>query len=135
MQTGLALMRRNAAPELYCIQPHNDTTVGWILNGDAATLEQALEYFDCEPFGLANAMLRAALFSVANTCMLPRQDLLWLDSAHRMTVPGESDGRWRRRFDAQMLCPECVVEIAALVCLSDRTVKPAVGSLSAVEVK
>ncbi len=81
----------------------NDTTVGWVHTLEPDTLEQACEYFDCVPFGLATAMMRAAYYSVAETAMLPMQDLLWLDGNHRMNVPGEPEGNWRWRLQWDMV--------------------------------
>jgi 4-alpha-glucanotransferase len=45
------------------------------------------------------AMIRAAFNSVANTAIVPLQDVLGLDGAHRMNTPGTPSGNWRWRFD------------------------------------
>ncbi|MEM7405250.1 MAG: 4-alpha-glucanotransferase [Pseudomonadota bacterium] len=98
----------------------NDTTVGWVQTSSDEVVQHACAYFDCVPFGLANAMLRAAYQSVARVCMVPFQDLLWLDGAHRMNVPGEPDGNWRWRFSWDMVPPERACELRSLAELSGR---------------
>ena len=44
-------------------------------------------------------MIRALSQSVANTVVYPFQDVLGLDGAHRMNVPGRSEGCWEWRFE------------------------------------
>ena len=42
--------------------------------------------------------VRAALASVARLAVIPLQDVLGLDGAHRMNVPGVAEGNWHWRF-------------------------------------
>jgi 4-alpha-glucanotransferase len=48
-------------------------------------------------------LMRAALASVARLAVLPMQDVLELDAAHRMNVPGVAEGNWRWRFSWDQL--------------------------------
>jgi 4-alpha-glucanotransferase len=43
-------------------------------------------------------MIRLAFSSVADTAIVPLQDLLGLDSRARMNTPGLGEGNWRWRF-------------------------------------
>jgi 4-alpha-glucanotransferase len=43
-------------------------------------------------------MVRAALASVADTAIVPMQDVLGLGTGHRMNTPGEIDGCWAWRL-------------------------------------
>jgi 4-alpha-glucanotransferase len=43
-------------------------------------------------------MIRAAFASVANTALVPLQDVLGLGSATRMNLPGRPAGNWSFRF-------------------------------------
>ena len=49
------------------------------------------------------AMVQALSQSVANTLIVPFQDVLGLDSQHRMNVPGQARGCWTWRFDWTMV--------------------------------
>jgi len=44
------------------------------------------------------AMIHALSQSVANTLVIPFQDVLGLDARHRMNTPGQPDGCWTWRF-------------------------------------
>ena len=43
-------------------------------------------------------MIRLAFSSVADTAIVPLQDILGLDSSARMNVPGTSAGNWGWRY-------------------------------------
>ena len=43
--------------------------------------------------------IRAVIASVAETAIIPVQDVLGLGSDARMNVPGRASGNWRWRFD------------------------------------
>ncbi|MEF8700079.1 MAG: 4-alpha-glucanotransferase [Candidatus Accumulibacter sp. UW20] len=48
-------------------------------------------------------LIRLACASVAALCVIPMQDVLGLDSTHRMNEPGRSSGSWEWRFDWQQV--------------------------------
>ena len=60
--------------------------------------------------------------SVARLAMLPLQDLLALGSEARMNVPGETEGNWSWRYQAEALTPELADRLRHLVALYGRTV-------------
>jgi 4-alpha-glucanotransferase len=70
-------------------------------------------------------LIRAALASVANTAIVPLQDLLGLGSEARMNVPGRADGNWRWRFRWEQLTPEITARMRDLVTLYGRARRPA----------
>jgi 4-alpha-glucanotransferase len=55
---------------------------------------------------MPEALIRAALGSVAVLAVVPMQDLLALGSPARMNTPGTSGGNWRWSFDWHELAPE-----------------------------
>src|SRR5215831_5855463 len=75
----------------------NDTTAGWFRSqageGTTRTAEQIAE---------ERAL---ALASVADTAIVPVQDVLGLGTEARMNLPGSSQGNWRWRFRAGALTP------------------------------
>jgi len=82
----------------------NDTSLGWyqsLDDKDRASVDQYLNMGedDIMPWPL----IEMAMDSVANTVILPMQDVLALDGRHRMNTPGTTTGNWRWRFDWQDL--------------------------------
>jgi 4-alpha-glucanotransferase len=47
--------------------------------------------------------IRVVLSSVADTAIIPLQDVLGLGSEARMNLPGRPDGNWRWRFETAAL--------------------------------
>lgn len=76
----------------------NDTTLGWYNGLDEKTRQHVMEYLGFPQEPMPWPLIRAALRSVARLAVVPLQDLLALDSAHRMNVPGSTSGNWRWRF-------------------------------------
>jgi 4-alpha-glucanotransferase len=77
----------------------NDTTLGWYHQLDPETRNRLHDYLGHPRDNMPRPLLRAALASVANLAILPMQDLLELDSSHRMNIPGTGEGNWRWQFD------------------------------------
>lgn len=90
----------------------NDTALGWynhLRANDANRSEQdraLLTPLEQDPDGVHWAMIRLALSSVADTAVVPLQDVLGLDSRARMNTPGRPHGNWRWRFRRELLTPE-----------------------------
>ena len=86
----------------------NDTSQGWY---DALAMDkrQAMhDYLGCVAADGAGTLIRTALMSVADTAILPLQDLLKLGSDARMNIPGTPFGNWEWRFSWEMLPPDLV---------------------------
>lgn len=76
----------------------NDTTLGWF-NGLSPDLQKRVrEYLGYPEEPMPWPVIRATLMSVAQLAVVPMQDVLALDSAHRMNTPGTAQGNWTWRF-------------------------------------
>ena len=51
-------------------------------------------------------LVRTALASVARLAVIPMQDMIGLDSSHRMNIPGVTEGNWSWRFEWDQVQPE-----------------------------
>lgn len=87
----------------------NDTTVGWFNSktGTASTrtAEQidrerdfCKKYLDTDGREIHWDFVRAVLASVANTAVIPLQDVLGLGTEARMNLPASTSGNWAWRF-------------------------------------
>ncbi len=94
----------------------NDTTLGWWNStgeGDSTRTakdvanEKALarQYFATDGAEMNWTLIRAALASVADTVLIPIQDVLGLGSEARMNLPGRESGNWRFRFSWDQVTP------------------------------
>lgn len=93
----------------------NDTTVGWHSTMDDSQLEHVHAHLrahhdqdlwqDQEP-NILNALIEMAMKSKANLAIIPMQDILALDTTHRMNIPGTATGNWHWRFSWQQLTDE-----------------------------
>ncbi len=81
----------------------NDTARGWYDHATHEERDLAREYLGCEAENIAWAMIRAAYTSVAETAIVPMQDILGLDSEARMNRPGDKHGNWSWRMQAGAL--------------------------------
>jgi 4-alpha-glucanotransferase len=82
----------------------NDTTLGWWNSATEAERHHLREYFATDGRTANWDLIRAAYASVADTAIIPMQDILALPAEHRMNYPGRSEGYWTWRFmwsDAQ----------------------------------
>jgi 4-alpha-glucanotransferase len=109
----------------------NDTVVGWWNSSGASdsirTPEDvekehafARSYlgFTDEPINWV--LIRGIMRSVANTAILPMQDLLGLESAARMNLPGTSSGNWRWRMLPEALEPALAARLREMCSVYDR---------------
>ena len=77
----------------------NDTTIGWY-KGTATEKERDFfrRYLRTDGHDAAWNMIDACFRSVANTAIVPLQDLLSLGTEARMNFPGTASGNWSWRF-------------------------------------
>jgi 4-alpha-glucanotransferase len=110
----------------------NDTTIGWwhssgladSTRSDAQVLKEkdfALRYLAADGTEMHWTLIRAALASVADTAIIPLQDVLGLGSEARMNLPGRQSGNWEFRFSFDQLREETVTRLRSLVELYGRT--------------
>ena len=81
----------------------NDTTKGWYASITAAERHEMCEYLGCSGMDGVGDLTRAALMSVADTAVIPFQDILKLGSEARMNIPGTPFDNWEWRFSWGML--------------------------------
>lgn len=87
----------------------NDTTKGWYNSISEAERHEMCEYLGCSGVDCVGDLMRAALMSVADTAVIPFQDILKLGSEARMNIPGTPYGNWEWRFTWDKL-PEGLAE-------------------------
>ena len=108
----------------------NDTTMGWARGaaGDSTRTpaEVARErgyaeaYLGASTDGLHWAAIRGVLASVADTAIVPVQDVLGLGSEGRMNTPGTASGNWRWRLQAGALTEDHARRLRTLADLYGR---------------
>ena len=76
----------------------NNTTLGWYQELSDEDRGRVRHYLGDSQEPMPALLMRAALASVARLAVIPLQDVLELDGAHRMNVPGVADDNWRWRF-------------------------------------
>lgn len=98
----------------------NDTVRGWWAKACAHERAFAGSYLACGEADVHWAMIRACCNSVANLAVFPLQDVLGLDGAHRMNVPGVLGGNWAWRFTWDMLGTEPARVLGLITAASGR---------------
>ncbi|MGC9163025.1 MAG: 4-alpha-glucanotransferase [Thiomonas sp.] len=98
----------------------NDTTVGWWATAPESLRHHLREYLACDGGDIAWTLIRTASASVADIALFPMQDVLRLDSTHRMNTPGTTHGNWRWRFTWDQVQPEHAAGLVRLGRLYNR---------------
>ncbi len=98
----------------------NETTVGWYHNASEGERDHARRYMAISGHDVAWDMIRLAYSSVANTAVIPMQDLLSLGNEARMNFPGKVGGYWRWRFRADALAEHLVYRLREITELYGR---------------
>ena len=82
----------------------NNTIMGWLENSDKATIKHAKDYLNHQDDNGFNwAMIKAAMSSVADTCILFMGDLLGLDSRGRINTPSTLGDNWQWRIKGECI--------------------------------
>lgn len=76
----------------------NDTTRGWYENASEQEKDHFRRYMNVSGNNVSWDMIRLAFSSPAALAVVPLQDVLNLDSCHRMNIPGVATGNWGFRF-------------------------------------
>jgi len=109
----------------------NDTAVGWFSSvagegstRDAQQIERerefCLRYLNTEGKEINRDFIRAVLASVANTAVVPLQDVLGLGTDARMNLPNTTAGNWAWRYKAGALTREIETQLKELTQLYGR---------------
>ncbi|MGL4576511.1 MAG: 4-alpha-glucanotransferase [Burkholderiaceae bacterium] len=91
----------------------NDTARGWWNHCTERERGYAAAYLNTDGSDVHWAMIRAASSSVANTVIIAMQDVMGLDSAHRMNTPGTM-GCWEWRFAWDMVASDAARQLASI---------------------
>jgi 4-alpha-glucanotransferase len=106
------------APHLYT--PHgvvytgthdNNTIVGWFRKEAGWEDKQRLFHYlglEVNDHNVHWQLIRLAMSSVANTVIIPMQDLLGLGEEARMNRPATDEGNWKWRVLPEQITPELV---------------------------
>ena len=95
----------------------NETIYGWLSSIQEAEREMVCTYLnkpDASDKELAEELVRTAVASVADLCIIPLQDYLKLDNSARINFPSSIGENWRWRMNAEDLSSELAGEIRKL---------------------
>ncbi len=81
----------------------NETTVGWYRNNSSDEKDHVRRYVARDGSDIAWDLIRLAYASVADSAVVPLQDLMSLGNEARMNFPGKTGGWWRWRYTPEML--------------------------------
>jgi 4-alpha-glucanotransferase len=100
----------------------NDTTVGWWQTRDVGGSERefARKYLNTDGSEIHWTFIRTLEASVADTVLIPMQDVLGLGTEARMNLPATLGGNWRWRCRAGALKPEFAQRLRELTELYER---------------
>ncbi len=99
----------------------NDTTLGWWQHLPEWERDNVRRELGIDGSTIVDDMVRAAMYSVAETAVIPMQDVLALGSEHRMNHPGRPDGNWTWRYHPEQVSPPRLEWFAALARESGRS--------------
>ncbi len=110
----------------------NDTTASWYRTASEKEKSNALHYLDLDDHSdqvdmgpvVAWKLVRLAFSSVANTAIVPLQDLLGIGNEARMNLPGRPGGNWQWRYDPASLSNELRAALLDITVLFARYVPP-----------
>ena len=95
----------------------NETVAGWyksLKKKEKLLLREYLDDYHTDDAVFYRSINRMAMASVADTCILPLQDVLGLDNSARMNQPSTVKTNWRWRMDGEMLTKEAQKELLEL---------------------
>ena len=109
----------------------NTTTIGWFkeeVSGDTTQSREvreaekrlALKYMGSDGREFNWDFIRLALMSVADTAIIPLQDVLGLGAEARMNRPATANGNWAWRFTRDLLTDELKTRLRELTTLYGR---------------
>jgi len=109
----------------------NDTTAGWFQSvageGSTRSAQQiererkfCMDYLNTKGEEIHWDFIRGVLASVANTAIVPLQDLLGLGTEARMNLPNSTEGNWSWRYEAGALTDAIATRLKQLTELYGR---------------
>lgn len=76
----------------------NDTAVGWYRSTSKEQRGLCRRYLNANGREMHWTLIRGVMASIADTAIIPMQDLLGLDSSARMNTPAKKSGNWQWRL-------------------------------------
>ena len=101
----------------------NDTVAGWFKETGREDRKLVLDYLNTGEKDIHWSFVRLAWASVANTAIVPMQDLLGLDSNSRMNLPGTTEGNWKWRATSGDFSDQLAANLANITEIYGRTKK------------
>lgn len=95
----------------------NETIYGWLSSIQKIERDMVCTYLnrqDAADTELAHELVRTAVASVANLCIIPLQDYLVLDNSARINFPSSMGKNWRWRMSAEDMSSELAGRIRML---------------------
>ena len=102
----------------------NDTTRGWFNTCTPEEREAVLTYFGADGSDISWDFIRWLLASVADTAVMPLQEVLSLGTEARMNYPSRLGGNWSWRFRVDAVTPEAQKRLRVLTEAYGRAPKP-----------
>jgi 4-alpha-glucanotransferase len=102
----------------------NQTTIGWFRHLGQETRRQVQTYVGRDGRDIAWDFIRLAYQSVADTAVVPLQDVLRLGDEARMNTPGTPGGNWSFRYSQEQLTDELAAGLARLTTAYARGLAP-----------
>ncbi len=93
----------------------NDTALGWFKSAPEKERQAALAYVGTDGSDFSWDLIRWLLASVADTAVVPLQDVLSLGTEARMNYPSRLGGNWSWRFEDKALTPEIRARLRQMV--------------------
>jgi len=81
------------------------------------------DYLTTEKIEMPLVLIQMALASNATLAIVPMQDVLKLNSEHRMNIPGTTEGNWSWHFDWSQLDHQ-MVEVLERLILQTNAIPP-----------
>jgi 4-alpha-glucanotransferase len=98
----------------------NNTARGWFNSASESERSKAVAYLSGSPATVHSDMIRALMASVADTVIVPIQDVLGLGEISRMNFPGTEGKNWRWRLLPGQLTAQIAQALRESVSLYDR---------------
>lgn len=105
---------------VYTATHDNTTTVGWFATTAGRGRANTRAYLGTSGRHVAWDLIRLALGSVADTAIVPLQDVLELSGDARMNFPGQAEGNWAWRYAPGQLKAEHAERLGELTAIYGR---------------
>jgi 4-alpha-glucanotransferase len=103
---------------------YTETTLGWYLNASPSEQDHVRRYVARDGHDVVWDLIRLALASVADTAVIPMQDLMQLGNDARMNFPGRESGNWQWRYTPEKITRLIVHRLSEMTELYGRAAPP-----------